>query len=59
MNRKLFVDVAGYAALVPVFILYNYLERSYSGWIAVLGACIAFLPIGLVWHLLRAKISEG
>ena len=60
MNQKrLLVDVAGYSALVPFFMLFNHLERSYPGYVAVIVPVIAFLPIAAVWHYYYGKFSEN
>ena len=59
MNRKrLLVDVVGYATLIPLFLLYNHLERTYNGYVAVIVATVAFLPVAVVWHYYYAKYSE-
>lgn len=59
MNRnRLLVDIAGYSSLVPMFMLYNYLEQSQPGYVAVLVPLIAYLPIAAIWRHYYAKFSE-
>ena len=59
VNQKpLLVDVVGYATLVPIFMLYNHLERTYDGYVAVIVAVVAFLPVAAVWHFYYAKYSD-
>lgn len=56
MKRQRFlVDAIGYSTLIPFFMLYNYLERSYDGYIAVLVPVVAYLPIAAVWHFYHDK----
>jgi hypothetical protein len=63
VNRKrLLVDIVGYSTLVPFFMLYNYLERTHSGYVAVLVPLAAYLPVAAVWHYITtnsADISRG
>jgi hypothetical protein len=59
MNRKrLLVDIIGYSTLIPFFMFYNYLERSHDGYIAVIIAMIAYLPVAAIWHYYYGKYSE-
>jgi hypothetical protein len=59
VNRKrLLVDVAGYAATIPFFVLYNHLERSCNGYVSVIITVAAYLPIAVVWHFYYVKYSE-
>lgn len=59
MNRKwLLVDVVGYSSFFLIFLLYDYLERTYAGYIAVIVAVVAMLPVAAVWHHFYGKFSE-
>ena len=59
-NRKrLLVDVLGYAALIPFFMFYNYLEQNYPGYVAVIVPVMAFLPVAAVWHHYYGKFTEN
>ena len=59
MNRKrLLVDVVGYSSFFLIFLLYNYLERTYAGYIAGIVAIVAILPVAAVWHYLYGKFSN-
>ena len=58
-RRRLLVDVVGYASLIPIFVLYNHLERNHSGYVAVIVALLAFLPVAAVWHHFYGRFSEN
>jgi hypothetical protein len=57
-RRRLLVDAVGYSTLVPFFMLYNHLERSHGGYVAVLIPMIAYLPIAAIWHHYYNRFSE-
>jgi len=56
-RKRLLVDLVGYSTLVPIFMLYNFLERNHSGFVAVSVAVLAFVPIAAVWHRYHGKFS--
>lgn len=54
---RLIVDIIGYAMLFAVFVLYNYLESTEGGYIAVAAAVVAALPGVALWHYFHAKYT--
>ena len=58
-QKRLLVDIVGHSTLVPFFMLYNHLERTHLGYVAVLVPLAAYLPVAAVWHYYYGKLSEG
>jgi hypothetical protein len=57
-RKKILVDLIGYSALIPISVLYNYAEKVYGGYVAVLLACCALLPVAVAWHHYYAKVRR-
>lgn len=58
VNRKrLLIDAIGFSSLIPFFLLYNHVEQSRPGYLAVLVSLIAYLPVAAVWHHFYRKFS--
>lgn len=58
MKRRLLVDIVGYSTLIPMFMLYSYLENRYPAYVAVIVPLVAYLPIAAAWHHYYGKHSQ-
>lgn len=51
------IDIIGYAMLFAAFVLYNYLESTQEGYVAVVATVAAVLPGVALWHHYYAKYT--
>ena len=49
-NEKVMVDLVGFASLVPIAMLYNWVEREWGGLYAMLAAAVLLIPVSVVWR---------
>ena len=55
-SKRIIAYVIGYSSIFVVALLYNHLERTQGGVIAVLTSLIILVPIGIVWRKYYNKL---